>query len=281
MITGQTGEDLALLPLDSELVAGINFNVLKASKIWKDFVAPKLIENMTRVAEFKTKCGFDPLDTVVSVSASVKNLGGSGRPDIAVVVHGPDKAKVMNCLVQMKEKAEADGGSITIDGDTAVLTAKNNQSVAMTFVNDNTMVVMGPNGSKDSVKALAAGGSALKSSPKFVEMYGKINSGATIWGLANGEMKLLKAFPLAKILAVYGSLNVDDGLTADMRVRLETPESAKSLSDLANSQAKQAAGMVDSYEITVEDSDVHLKSTASLSKIMALGALFAGGRHGQ
>jgi len=179
----------------------------------------------------------------------------------------------------MKDKAESGGGTITIDGDTAVLTAKNNVSVAMTFVSDSTMLVMGPNGSKDSIKALAAGGSALKSSPKFVEMYGKINSNETLWGLINGESKIFKKFPFAKPLAVFGSLNITDGLSADVRMRLETEDAAQQLSQLANGQAKQAAGMVDSISITTEGTDVHLKTSASFDKIMALATLFGAGRH--
>jgi len=41
-ITGVVGDDLSLLPVDSEAVLGINFSQVQQSALWKQFVAPKL-----------------------------------------------------------------------------------------------------------------------------------------------------------------------------------------------------------------------------------------------
>src|SRR5690348_5586141 len=64
----QGGEDLALIPSDSEVVLGFNFAQLQQSALWKQF-SPKLMEKVAGdLAEFKAKCGFDPIEKFKSVS---------------------------------------------------------------------------------------------------------------------------------------------------------------------------------------------------------------------
>ena len=51
-----------------------------------------------------------------------------------------------------------------------LLSVKNaDGTAAMTFVNDTTMIISAPNGSKDSLAKMAKGDSALKSSQQFVD----------------------------------------------------------------------------------------------------------------
>src|SRR5689334_397692 len=58
--SGAVGDDLSLLPVDSEAVMGINFSQLQSSALWKKFVEPQMMkgEFPQKLAEFKTKCGF-------------------------------------------------------------------------------------------------------------------------------------------------------------------------------------------------------------------------------
>ena len=62
------GDDLSLLPADSEMVMGLNFAQLQQSALWKQF-APKLMEKAAGgIAEFKAACGFDPMEAIKSIS---------------------------------------------------------------------------------------------------------------------------------------------------------------------------------------------------------------------
>ena len=91
------GDDLSLLPADSEMVLGLNFAQLQQSALWKQF-APKLMDKMSKgLNDFKAACGFDPMEAVKSVTMGLKGVGND-QPDGAVVVHGLDKAKSMACL---------------------------------------------------------------------------------------------------------------------------------------------------------------------------------------
>jgi hypothetical protein len=274
------GDDLALLPVDSELVMGLNFAQLQQSALWKQY-SPKIMEKAAGdLADFKADCGFDPMEAVKSVTFGMKGLGGD-KPDGVLVVHGPDKAKSMACIEKMKAKAAAKGTEVTVDGDVVLIKDKSGEPTAFTFINDNTMVgVMGANATKDGVLAAAKGGSTLKTSPAFVEMYSKINTKDSIWGLANGNSPAFAKMGAMglKPKAIFGSLNVTDGLTLDMRIRAEKPDDAKGFvatmqGQINNPQVKQ---MFDKLEVTQDGSDVKISVALSNQKLQQLTQMLGG-----
>ena len=274
--------DLSLLPLDSELVLGINFSQVQQSALWKQFVEPKLMSGdaQKKFAEFKENCGFDPMTSLKSISVGLKGVGGD-KPDGAVVLHGLDKAKVWACLENEKVKAEMtkDGDEFSREGDVGLFKDKSGNQFAMTFTNDSTAVaVIGPQVTAASAKAAAAGGSALKSSPQFLEMYNKITTGDSLWFLINGKAKIFEktAAMGVKPKAMFGSVNVTDGLTLDLRMRLETPDAATQLANMGKSQLQQAAKMFDKVDISSEASDVKVSIVLSNQKLQDLIKQFAG-----
>ena len=274
------GDDLALLPVDSELVMGINFAQLQQSALWKQY-SPKLMDKIsTDLADFKADCGFDPLDAFKSVTIGMKGLGGQ-MPDGVIVVHGPEKAKSLACFDKMKAKAAAKGTEITVDGDVVLMKDKNGGNTAFTFVNDTTMVgVIGNNATKDAVLAAAKGVSTLKSSPSFVEMFSKINTGDSIWGLANGNSPAFSKMGGIglKPKAIFGSVNVTDGLTLDMRIRTEKPDDAKSFvttmqGQINNPQVKQ---MFDKLDVSQDGADMKIAVAMSNQKLQQLIQMVGG-----
>ncbi len=272
--TATSGDDLSLLPVDSEMVMGLNFAQLQQSQLWKQFVEPKMMtgDSVKKLTEFKDKCGFDPMSAVKTVSVGLKGLAGKS-PEGAFVIHGAEKDKVWSCLDKMKADIEKDGSTYTKDGDVAFIKDKNGETVALTFVNDTTALgVVGPQATKDGVKAAAAGTSALKSSPAFTDMYSKINTGDSLWLLMNGNSKLFdKAAAMGvKPKALFGSLNVTDGLTVDFRMRVDTPDQAKQFATMAQGQLKQAEKMFDKISVTDEGNDVKLSVVLSNQKLQAL-----------
>src|SRR6478735_9205059 len=81
------GDDLSLLPADSEMVMGLNFAQLQQSALWKQF-SPKLMDKMgSGLAEFKAACGFDPMEAIKSMSMGLKGVGGD-VPDGVIIIHG-------------------------------------------------------------------------------------------------------------------------------------------------------------------------------------------------
>jgi len=279
--TAAAGDDLGLLPVDSEMVMGLNFASLQKSPLWKKFVEPQLLKDdaQKKLTEFKDKCGFDPMSAVTSISLGMKGVGAD-KPDGVIVVHGPDKGKVLACIDKMKDEAAKEGTTITNDNGVVTIKPKDNgDAMSFTYVNDSTLVgVIGPSSSPAAVLAAAKGGSALKTSPAFVEMYGKIKTGDSLWMLMNGNSK---AFDQAasmgfKPKAVFGSVNVSDGLAVDLRVRLESPDQATQIAGMAKGQVGQFAKMVDTLDIAAEASDVKVVVVVSAAKLETLISQFGG-----
>ena len=285
-------DDLSLLPVDSEVVVGINFAQLQQSALWKQF-APKLMDKAAKgLADFKAACGFDPLEAFKSMSIGIKGVGGT--PDGAIVIHGPEKGKVMGCLDKAKAEIAKSGGELTVDGNVFLLKDKSGQTTAFTFVGNDTLLgTLGASGTKDALLAAAKGGSALKTSPAFTEMYGKINTKDTLWLLMNGNSPLFKQMQGmgVKPKALFGSVNLTDGLTVDMRMRLTTPDEATQLVNMAKGQISnpQVTKMFDKLDVTNDGADVKVSIALSNQKLQQLiqtmsgmmGAMMGGGMGGQ
>jgi hypothetical protein len=277
-----SSDDLSLLPLDSELVLGINVAQVQQSVLWKQFVEPKMMssgEAMKKMSEFKAKCGFDPMTAVKSVSIGMKGLANE-KPDGVIVVHGMDKTKTWACLDTMKDEIEKDGTEFTKTGDIAFFkNPKVNQTYAVSFVNDSTMIaVLGDQATADGVKAVAAGKSTLKTSPQFLDMYSKVSTNDSLWGLMNGASKAFDKMGSigVKPKAVFGSLNVTDGLAVDFRMRLDTPDAAAQLANMAKGQLQQVAKMVDKADVTNDGADAHFVIALSSQKLQQLIQQFSG-----
>jgi hypothetical protein len=277
---GGATDDLSLLPVDSEAVMGINFSQLQQSALWKKFVEPQMMkgEFPSKLAKFKDNCGFDPMTSIKSIAMGMKGLGGD-KPDGVIVVHGAGKKQSLDCFDKMKAEMEKDGDKVTRDGDVVLMNSKKGETVALTFVNDDTAVmVMGPNATKDGVLKAAKGGSALKTSPAFVEMYSKINTQASLWMLVNGTSKVFdKAAQMGmKPKAVFGSLNVTDGLAVDVRMRLESADQATQTANTFRGQLQAFQQMVDKLEVTNDNADVKVVVAMSQQKLEALVKNLAG-----
>jgi hypothetical protein len=275
-----TGDDLSLLPARSELVMGINFQQLQQSAMWKQLVEPQLAKNMDSIEKFKAKCGFNPLETIKSISLGVSGVG-AGKPTGAMVIHGLDKAKTIECISEkMKEDIAAKGTEITKDGDVVVMKDKDGMVSAMTFINaDTALLALG--GDKVRLAELAKGDAALKSSPMFVDMFGKLKNTDTVWGLMNGSSKVFEPAAQAniKFKAVYGSINITDAVNLAVRVRMDSADQATSLVTMAKGKAAQLKGFVDKLEITTDGNDARVDIAVSPDKLKMLMQL-AGGMGG-
>jgi hypothetical protein len=280
------GDDLSLLPADSEMVMGLNFAQLQQSALWKQF-APKLMDKVSGgLAEFKEACGFDPIVAISSVSLGMKGLDGD-NPAGAFVIHGLDKGKVMSCLDKAKVEAAKKGSDLVIDGDVFTVKDEGGQTSAFTFVGNALLGVVGPTASADAAREAAKGTSALKTSPAFVELYSKINTKESLWLLINGNAPFMKDAQQMgfKPKAVYGSVNVTDGLTVDLRVRLGSSDEASQLVNLAKGQTSspQVKQFFDKLDVTGDGADVKVAvamSSAKLQQVIQLAGGALGGLMG-
>ena len=280
-------QDLQLIPVDSELVLGLNFAQGRNSSMFSDLALPRLAKNakvQALLEKIKTKCGFDPLEAVSSITLGIRNLGQAF--DGVVVIHGLEKAKALPCVDQLKDELAGQKVEVTKDGD--VVLAKGDrpeETAAVTFVDDRTaLLVVGPKGTKAGVLEVAQGKSTLSTSKEFTDMYSRVKTGDTLWLLLNGG-----AEPVAELLsklnvkskAVFGSVNVTDGLAADLRMRVESDEQASNVAKLIESQTAPFAQFADKVEIVSDKSDVRFTvsfTAEKLKSVMGLAQAAFGGR---
>lgn len=275
----KSGDDLSLLPADSEVVVGVNFAQITQSALWKQFIEPlRAQKKLGKLDEFVAKCGYDPTTALKSLSLGFKGTDGS-KPDGVIVVHGLDKTKTTECFEKSKAEMAQEGTEVVHEGDVTLLKNKDGENAALTFVNDSTaVVVVGANATAPGIKTVVAGGSALKTSAAFVEMHSKVKTADSVWFLINGKALDKAAAIGAKPKAIFGSVNVTDGLALDTKIKLETADAASQLATQFKEKSAMAASMVDKMDFTAAGDTLNISVVLSNQKLQALitqfGAMF-------
>lgn len=265
---GAVSDDLALLPVDSEVVIGINFEQIQHSPLFKQFLEPlvKAGPMQRRMNEVVAQCGYDPTTAVKSAVLGIKGMTGD-KPVMIGVAHGVDKSRLFDCLDKSKDQLAKQSVEVTRSGD-VVLVKGNRGQVALDFTGSSTMVMLiSDSADEAAVKAAAAGGSGLKTSPAFLDMYKKVKTNDSVWAIANG--KVLDELPV-KATAAFGSLNITDGLAVDSRLRFDTPDAAAQAAELIKNQGKQAAAYIDKLDATADGTEVHASAVVSNQKLQSL-----------
>ncbi|MBS1123969.1 MAG: hypothetical protein H6Q90_6197, partial [Deltaproteobacteria bacterium] len=264
-----SGDDLSLLPVDSEFVGGLDVGQLQQSFLWKQYVEPLLTTDVQKqMTEFKNLCGVDPMKVVTRISFGLKGLT-TGAPDGVIVAHGVPKAKLVACFAQISKDKKL-GDEVTVDGDVLISNSKDGRPVAFTFVNDSTaLIVVGSSATKAGVRTTAKGGTALRTSAAFVDLYKKTKITDTLWILMNGNSKAFDALSQmgVKPKAVFGSINVVQDLQLDMRMRLDSADVAKLLAIQAQGPVTQAAAMFDQLAVASDGADVRVTLALSDAKL--------------
>jgi hypothetical protein len=274
-----SNEDLAYLPLASQLVAGIDVAQLQGSTLWKELVQPLILKNgQARIADFQAKCGFDPMTAVKRVSIGLKNADGR-NPEGIVLVHGLEKAKAMACLDKQKDEFAKERIEVSVQGDVVLMKQEGEVPVGVTFIKDTTaLVVIGPDATVEGVKKAATGGSELAKSAKFTELHGKLAGGKSIWFVINGNTPALaKGLGQLNITAeaAFGTIHVTDKLSADARLRLPSAKDAsETAAKIKDGIGETVAGFVEKIDFASDGPDMKVTATATKDNLKTLTSLF-------
>jgi hypothetical protein len=278
-------KDLDMIPVDSDVVLGLDIAQAQKSAAFREYALPAITKSadVQKVLEtLKTKCNIDPMASASRLTASIKTAGNNDA-DFVGVLHGIEKSKAMPCIDSLKEELAAQKLEAVKDGD--VVTIKNERgALAFTFIGDTTAVIVsGPKTSKERVLEVAQGKSTLKTSKEFSDMHGKLNTSHTLWFLVRGDNEMI-AKNLEKLnvksKAIFGTVNLTDGLEVRGNMRVETEEQATNMVDLAKTQTGMFANMATKFEIDRDKNDVRtvivmtqeqLKSVAGLLQSFARG----------
>lgn len=257
---------LAALPMESEIVVGIDFARLKQSPLLAPLISQAMAAQTAQAGfDIKAQCGIDPAATMGQAVVGVRIAGS--KPEIAVAAGGMDKA-MMDCIDKAKSAIEAKGVKVTRDGDVATFagTADGKAfAMAMSVTADGVGVIrIGETVDSAGVAKMAAAkvGDGLTGSKEFMNMVNVTNTKATIWALANGGSPAMQKLPV-KFKAAFGSIDITDGVAADARIRMASPDEAANLAKLVANQLQgiKQFGMADIADANPDGGDVIVKLT--------------------
>ena len=278
---GATGSDLNVVPADSDFVMGVDLSKVRDSALFKEY-GTKMLEQATKdISEFKAQCGFDPVETIKTVSMGIKMLpGDKGRGSIVFHSTAP-RDKLKACLEKSKPDAEAKGTKIVIEGDIAYLTPKDEKTyVALTYLGSDGVVALINDRAwtKDTVSQAIAGKGSVKDSKPFMDAYKAIKQGQTMWFYVNGAAEFAQQAKGAGLdaNAFIGSVNVTDAVSAEFRARLKSADAATAAAKMVESQLGQVKMMVPNVSAKAEGNDLKLNVDMSNKEIKSLMSMFGG-----
>jgi hypothetical protein len=270
------GDDLSIVPKAWAIVAGIDWQRIHSSDLFNAFAAPK-IEKVPELAMLRSTCGFDPLATVTSATLAVSQLQGDG--DGELIIHGMPKAKVLACLPQVVAKLPPEL-KLAQQGDTWVA-GTGSKSVALRFLTDDVaLLAFGTVATSPGIDGLLqASGGAVTSSAGFTELHGKINTKAAVWFIANLGAKPMPEMQGAQL--AYGSLDVSDSASVDVRMRFDAEANAQAFASMAKAQGAQVAAMMfDKFDVVADGKEVAVSVAASRAKLATVMMMMGGGGGG-
>jgi hypothetical protein len=262
-------DPLTFLPLDSDIVLGIDVQALRASAVWKEYL-PRLSQAIgSSLADVQSRCGFDPVQAINSVTIGTRSKDTS---DTVVVIRGPDRDRTVACLLGNI----VPDTTVTVtpeDRGVLVLANKSGARNLVTFADRSTLVLQGARqATPGSLRALLRSGAPLRGSQGFGATFDRLEPGASVWLVVSGKASIFDKIAGNGVhpLAMYGTLRVGDGLQGRLHVRLTTPDEATKLAGLVQGQIAMAAAMVDRLTATAEGDVTTVAVDMSMDKVRAL-----------
>lgn len=251
---GTSNDVLAMLPIDSEVVFGVDVAGSRSTQLWTRF-EPRFHEMVKKdLDEVTAACGFDPITTTARVTGGLKFIE-HGRVSGVIVARGVP-AKVLDCVMTQfgkgGDKAKRDHGVVLYrDGD---------QESAWSIVGTDTLVIeLDPVATADTMARVIASGSPLRSSPHFLAIFDRLDHSAQTWAVVNGNSSIMKDFhdgPRPKTFD--GTLKATDRLVLAARFEMAEPADATKFHALISKDLDRASGFMQVHAAKVSGSTVTL-----------------------
>jgi hypothetical protein len=241
---------------------------VRESPLWARFEPMLRQRTDPFLAVFATVCKFDPIAQLRWISLGIRDLSAP-NPTGTFVIRGYDRDVVMKCI----ELARA-GDPSAIAIDQGIVTISGTNPTALTFVDASTLVAMvGPTANANTLRGVLDGGAPLRLSPWFSELLPKVNVKDPAWFVLDGNSKLLaNTGVVQKMRGLMGSMNLDGGVSANFRMRLDAPDQASQFATTMQGQLGPVSGMFEALAVTADDADVVFRVRASTGQIeMLLG----------
>ncbi|MBZ0234411.1 MAG: hypothetical protein K8M05_18925 [Deltaproteobacteria bacterium] len=258
---------LAAMPKETDVVVGIDFQSMRKSALFKKY-EPMIMEKAGKgLAEFKAKCGFDPMEKLSGMIMGVQPAMGGGLKAGTFFVRGFEKGPAIECIKKAAAEKAAEGDTANIDGNYIELLENGTPKFRALFVDDTTalFVMTGDEqfADKATLEAAAAAkdGEGLTSSAAFVKLLDEVKTGSSLFFVMNGNAGFIPPGLPFKMKAIFGWVNVDAGLGGESRIRMEDKDAAAAMVGfykMGTEELKKtpAGKFLDSVKVSSKDADV-------------------------
>ena len=259
---------LGFLPVDSEIVVGIDSAQIRKTQVWAE-LAPKIEKSMgADLGELRTACGFDPLQTVDRVSVGLRAIERDKLVGV-VVVHGVG-AGMMGCVRTHFGK----GGAVTDDKGVLVMDSHPDMRTAWAVIGSTLIVQLDPAAGHDTMQVVLASGSPLRGSQHFMDLYGTLPKGASLWGVVNGASKMLDEFGAMRPRNTKGTIMVSDRIVIAGDVVFDTPDVAQQVDTLVKATFQQAHQWLESGDSQIDGTKLLVKAVIGPMQLQQLLTFF-------
>jgi hypothetical protein len=275
----RVASDLDYIPAQSELVAQIDVESLRRTPLYSGLIQPalaKTLANNSYFTTFKKLCNFDPTIELTSIIIGATQLNDDNARLVALVAHGVDNKRTMQCLATAKASAFANGGKVEQHGNNIEVANRQGETAWLTFIDDRTVVIqIGKSASESSLNAMIAGKSGLSSSIGFTDLYRKVSDGNARF-LFNDSSKKLPSSTGLSIKQAYGNITISDVATMIIRLRMSSAAEASKRADEFRSQISAIKSMVQDVSLTAEAADIIVTTKMTDAQIRSFIGLAGG-----
>jgi hypothetical protein len=258
---------LGFLPVDSEIVVGIDGNQIRHTAIWSQ-VAPKLEQAMGEdLQQVRTACGFDPFATVERISIGLRAVEQDRMAGV-IVARGVG-AGTMGCVRTRFGK----GGAVIDDKGVLVMDHHGDRiKTAWTVVGTSLVVQVGQDVGHDSMQVVLGSGSPLRGSSAFMTIYNRLGKGTSVWGIVNGRSKLFDELSGSGMrpVAMEGALTLSDRVQLAGIATFDTPDTATKVDGLLKATFPQIQRFVERSESRVDGAAVDVRLDMTGAQLMQL-----------
>ena len=259
---------LGFLPVDSELVVGIDGAQIRKTPVWAQ-LAPKLEKGLGHdLDELRAACGFDPFQTDDRVSVGMRAIESEKLVGV-VVVHGIG-AGTMGCVRSRFGK----GGAVIDDKGVLVIDSKPDMRSAWTVIGSTLIVELDPQAGHDSMQVVLASGSPLRGSKAFMDLYGALPKGASLWGVVNGQSKMLDEIGAMRPRNTKGTVTLSDRVVFAGDLAFGAPDVAQQVETLVKGALAQAHQWVESSDTRLDGSTLVVNAVVGPMQLQQLLQMF-------
>jgi hypothetical protein len=262
---------LAYLPVDADLVVGVELNLLRQAQLYRTF-EKQLLDAFGKELAAAQRCGVDPARALQRVTIAGK-IDDSKDFDGVVVFRGVDTALALPCIA----REAASKGKVESSGDLVVVTGTNAEdSFAAATSGSSTLVVqISHTASRATIASVLGSGAPLRTSPAFMTLFGRREANAAVWGMVNGNAPFMASAKMSGISpkSMDGTLRVTDELTAVLRMTMPSPADADQLVQSAQAMLPSARSMLSRLEVQADGAVVRFDAAATEPQIRALAGM--------